>query len=408
MKTIAAVVLALGIGFAAGYFYLSTKQKTKVNEIAATESGWQAEKAFLEQALAEAKKRNSDVRPGTGITSVTLTNNLSAREILEKLIKLNPNANEGSRNRVFRQIVFHLQMLAELGSDALPTIRDFLRQNKDVDYSFDLLNASGERLTRGSSPFTSRNIVRTDFIIPPTLRLGLVDVLEQIGGDEALTVLAEVLDTTGRGVEVAYIARVLEDVAPGKYRDNAIKAAKDLLSNPPAIDQPNRLDDNARSYLYRVLAMYRDNSFVPTAQGLILTPDGHVDKQVLGYLNDALKEQAVPTLYAAYKDPRLTNQAEKSFMMTAVLKHAGPSAQANDVFKEAIANDAIPTTIRAMTIRSLSGETGQDRPYDPRVIETRLELLRNLRGSSKDEALLRAMDETKTALEKLLPTVSAK
>ena len=69
--------------------------------------------------------------------------------------------------------------------------------------------------------------------MPPSLRLGLIDVLDQIGGDQAQGILAEQLDTTGRAIEVAYIARVLQDEAPDKYRDNALKAAKELLASPP-------------------------------------------------------------------------------------------------------------------------------------------------------------------------------
>ncbi len=400
MKTVLAVLLAAAIGFGTGWFLLSGKQQEKANRMAATEASWQNEKAFLEQALAEARKRQGEVRTITRTASTTITNKLSAGEILDKLVKFDPNAGEESRNRIFRQIVYYLQMLVDLGPECLPLIQDFLKQNKDVDYTGDVLNESGERA--GRSGFTSRNIARTDFLVPPSLRLGLVDVLDQIGGEEAQAILAEVLDSTGRGVEVAYIARVLQEEAPNKYRDNALKAAKDLLANPPPIDQPNRLDENARAYLYQVLAMYHDTSFAPNAQSLLVTPEGHVDRQALAYLSSTLKDESVPALCAAFKDPKLTNQAERANIMNVVLNYAGPSAQANEVFAQVITNDALPSGIRAFTIQGLAGGSGKDKPSDPKLIQARLQLLRDFRGTLTDERLLKSIDDTRAALEQLL------
>ena len=177
---------------------------------------------------------------------------------------------------------------------------------------------------------------------------------------------------------------------------------KELLTNPPAIDQPNRLDDNARAYLYGVLSMFGDKSFTENARQLLLSPEGKVDKQALAYLNSTLKEQSVPALYAAYKDPRLTNQTEKATIMNAVLNHAGPSAQANELFQMIITDDTVPAGLRAFTIQGLAGGAGREKPSDAKLIESRLGLLQSYRGSLKDERLLRAIDETKAALELIL------
>src|SRR5438093_4182055 len=245
MKTVIAVLLAAVIGFGAGYFYLSRKQAEKSASAANPESDWAADKAALEQQLAEARRRAPEVRTVTRTT--TVTNRLSADEILARLARLNPETSEESRNHVLRQVVYNLQLLASLGEEALPVIHDFLKQNRDIDYSVDVLNAAGERVGRSAaSSWATRNVTLTDFLVPPSLRLGLIDVLDQIGGETAQGILAEVLDTTGRRVEVPHTSRVLQREVPGKYRDNALKAAKELLANPPPIDQPNRIDDNAR------------------------------------------------------------------------------------------------------------------------------------------------------------------
>jgi hypothetical protein len=405
MKTAVAVLLAVLAVFGGGYYVGSKKHSDKAGQLAATEAEWQNEKAFLEQSLVEARRKQVEVRTVTRTTSTTITNKLSAQEILEKLLKLNPSVGEEARNRIFRQIVHHLQMLVDLGPEALPVVQVFLQQNKDVDYVSEPLNESGERIRTG---FTSRFVARTDFLVPPSLRLGLVDVLDQIGGEEAEAVLAEVLDTSGRGVEVAYVARVLEETNPGKYRDNALKAAKDLLANPPSIDLPNRIDDNARAYLYQVLAMYRDNSFAQIAQEQLIMPDGRVDRQALGYLSNTLKEQGVPALYAAYKDQRLTNQNERAHIQNAVLAFTGPSAEANELFKQIISDEKVPAAIRSFAIVGLAGGAGKEKPYDPQLIQSRLTLLHNFRSYLKDEKLLKSIDDTKVVLEQILARQSAK
>src|SRR5881409_3769806 len=145
MKTVLAVLLAALVGFGVAWLLLSRDRQQKAGQLAASEAGWQNEKAFLEQALAEARKRQSEVRTVTRTSSTIVTNGLSAKEILDKLVRLNPNTGGESRNRGFRQLVHHLQMLVDLGPASLPLIQDFLKQNKDVDYTGDVLNESGER-----------------------------------------------------------------------------------------------------------------------------------------------------------------------------------------------------------------------------------------------------------------------
>jgi hypothetical protein len=248
---------------------------------------------------------------------------------------------------------------------------------------------------------------RLDGLLPPSLRLGVVQVLREIGGDQAEQALAEMLSTSGRGVEVAYVARVLQEIAPNKYRDVAIAAAKDLLANPPPIDRPNRLDDNAKSYLYGVLSMYGDQTFANTAQGLLVTQDGRVDRTALNYLTGTLKDEAVPALYQAFKDNRVTNLWERASLATQILSYAGGNAQANDIFKELVSNDAMPSWLKTTAIQTVAGGQGPffggTAPTDPTQIKARIDLLNSLPDLS-DERLARARLE---ALQKLTDSLNA-
>jgi hypothetical protein len=248
---------------------------------------------------------------------------------------------------------------------------------------------------------------RLDTLLPPSLRLGLVQVLHQIGSDQAEQILAEMLTTSGRGVEVAYVARVLQEMVPNKYRDVAIAAAKDLLANPPAIDRPNRLDENAKSFLYGVLSMYNDSSFGGTAQGLLVTADGHIDRTALNYLTSTLKDDSVPALYQAFKDSRLTNLWERASLASQIASYAGTSPQANDAIKEVLSNESLPSWLRATAIQTVAGGGGAmfggSAPGDPTQIQARIDLLSSIPDSS-DERLTRARND---ALQKLRDSLSA-
>ncbi len=398
MKIVLGILVAIALGFGAGWLVTSRRQAESASQQTASESDWKAKLAYLEQELADAKKARVDIRTRTNIVTNTVTNRLSPQEIIDQLLKMDPNEGDDTRNRTLRRIVYHLETLASLGSDSVPAIQEFLKQNKDVDYTGDIVNASGQRVRRnGAGAFSIRNLASTDFLVAPSLRLGLVDVLAQIGGEDAQAALVQVLDTTGRGVEVAYIARMLEEETPDKYKENALRAARELLANPPPVSSPNRLDDNARAYLYQVLTMYHDTTYAEQAKGHLVSPEGIVDRQAVAFVTSALKEQAVPALHAAYLDPRMTNQNERALLLTSIVGFAGISSQANGVIGQLVSDEGIPISIRSMTIQGLAG--GTEPISDPKKVQGRIDLLRELRGRVRDERLLRSIDDAAARLQ---------
>jgi hypothetical protein len=391
----------VGAGFTAAYFLIVKPSQSRLQaEHAAAQATLQAEKEALEQALRAARKRPADVQRITVTEQLTVTNRMSADQIIQALIQIRPETSDDTRNRTIRRIIHHFQLLAELGPEAVPPIREFLGRNQDVDYTPEDLSETGERASRGR--LGARNQVRTDFLVPPSLRLGLVDVLDQIGGDASEEIMGQMLATSGRGVEVAYLARLLQENFPNKYRDVAVTAAKDLLSNPPTVDQPNRLDENARAYLYEVLAMYGDTSYAENAQHALVTPDGRIDRQALTYLTKTLKEQAVPTIQAAYINPRLTNQWEKSTLLSAALVYVGQSPTATQMLTEMLVNESVPAGVRAFTVQNLASGLRSEIPNDPEIAKARLAALTQIRSSVKDERILRAMDDTALILHRVI------
>lgn len=408
MKMLIAIFVAAGIGFAAAYVVVSSNASVHLRK---EREAFEAEKARLEVQLSEAQKRASGVRtievPATGAPAPA---RLTPQEILDRLLQIHPGSGT-NRTRAIRLVVFYLESLTECGQPALPVIANFFERSEDVDYSID--EAGGGQGGRGSMfAFRRGQQLRTDFVLPPSLRLGLVDVVAQIGGEQAEKILASVLSTTGRGVEVAYLARKLETIVPGKYRDLAISAAIDLLTNPIAVDNPDRLDQNARAYLFSVLEMYNDTSFIATAQKQLINPNGAVDRDALDYLTRVLKDQSVSALYAAYKDSRMTNFMDRAQLATQMLNYTGQNPQADTLFKEIVTDTNVNNGARMFAIMRLAGmgggpggggqSGGSESPTDPQVITARMKLLESVAATVTDERMTQVILATGQNLQNLL------
>jgi hypothetical protein len=231
----------------------------------------------------------------------------------------------------------------------------------------------------------------------------LVGTLKEIGGSEGETALAEMLSITGRGVEIAYLARVLEEIAPGKYRDAAIAAARELLTNPPVINNPNQLDDLSRSYLFGVLEFFHDTSFAVNAQQMLVGMDGRLDTDAMSYLTGVLKDQSVSALYQAYQNPSLTNQFDKMSVGREVLNYVGQNSQANALFSETLNNTELDDRTKAMAVVQLAGggfgPFAAQSPTDPQVINNRIQLLTSLLSQyPNNNTLSQAINATISAL----------
>jgi len=293
-----------------------------------------------------------------------------------------------------RQAIYWLEDLISAGPAALPAIGEFLARNEDID--FGALNAG--KGGRGDVPI--------DFVVPPSLRFGLLDVVKQIGGAEAEKLLAQVLGSTGRGVEVAWLARTLQEMAPDKYRDVALAVARELLARPLASNSLNPLDRNERDYLFAVLSMYGDTSFVSAAQTQLLRPDGQVDRSALKYLQQTLGQQSIAIAAQMYDDPRLADPAKKEPLARLALNYVGADAQANEFYQKAINDLSLPNGHRKNLIEDLNQDgfadtknlTARDLP----LIQSRLALIEQLAPNATDPVNAAAFKEAYKDLSKML------
>jgi hypothetical protein len=128
-----------------------------------------------------------------------------------------------------------LQLLTQQGAAAVPAIREFLEQNQELSFSA----VSGGELLGESS-----------------LRVALIDALQQIGGPEATAVMLQTLQTTALPSEIALLARNLEQLAPGQYRQETLNAVNEVL----AMADKGQLAGWDVGALFQVLQNYGDAS----------------------------------------------------------------------------------------------------------------------------------------------------
>lgn len=132
-----------------------------------------------------------------------------------------------------------LARLVNEGARALPAIRELLLRDADVSFA---------------------NITNGQLLGVASLRSAMLDSLWQIGGPESLNLALEILQTTSRPDEVARLARDLEALAPGQYRDASVSAARSTLARLSQAADKQVMDAGP---LFEVLRKFGDLSVAP-------------------------------------------------------------------------------------------------------------------------------------------------
>jgi hypothetical protein len=403
MKIIMAVVVAAILSFIGGWVASSYQQSQNGKNRAI--SAQSSELASPANTL----KEDLD-KPGTSPvqTAKPTDGTIYASRALAKLSRLKPLPGSG-RQLMIRQIIHQFETLTDYGYDSLPAIKEFLARYEDIDYPSGLarspeLQPDSEPANDGVTPAWARMRMRSDSILPASLRLGLIEVLKNIGGPESQKILADLMSNTGRGVEVSYAAHALQEMAPDQYRELAVSSAKDLLANPPKVDRPSRLDEHSQAYLMEVLAMYHDTSFAANAQHNLIGSDGKLDRNALDYINKTMKDQALPAITQAYKDQRMTNQFEKVALVNAALAYIGAYPQANTIFTDLVTNTVLPLSMRTMAIQNVASRVQAGNAEDVQMAtQNLLPLFEEARGFTTDESVAQALDNgIKLMQDKLL------
>ena len=309
---------------------------------------------------------------------------LSAPDILDELMEI--KLTSGNRGRIQRRINFLFESLSQQGEVAVPHIREFLNRMEDVDFS---VPKSPKDESNELEYWRTRMVHGPlDFEQPPSLRIGLIDILAEVGGEKAEKALAEVLSTTGRGFEIAYTAKKLQKwIGKDAYRDKALGAAHEILGEPIDVANGNKFDAASRQYLFMVLEMYKDKTFVQTAQGQLIKENGKIDRSVLSYFENISEGGAIDAVVQAMQSGQLRESDMREMARVAVQAVGKNDAQADSLFQDIMTSDQYSLDVKLETIRSMDNAedlTNMDKNEQATVLQSRLALMNTIQLGDDD------------------------
>lgn len=396
MKRFLLIGLAATVGFGIALVAVSKYQSARTAVAwREKEKAWQQEKDLLASQLSDAQAQLANSPKSSLRTEVVeVSKKQSPKEIIAVLKTLRINSKDTKNIRLAIQ---QLENLIELGESALPEIQAFLATQTDIDYDPSIF---------GSWKGSKDGRVPTDFVFPPSLRFGLFDATRKIGGAQAEKLLADSLGITGRGVELAYLTRVLQEMSPFQYRELALSSAKELLNNPLNNNAANALDKYERNYLFGVLAFYKDASLAQQAQNQLVQADGKIDQGALQYLKETLGQQSIPAVAQLYSDARITDGQQKEPLARLALNFAGADEQADALYKSAIKDPNLSPDSRRELIEDLN-QDGYDNlrnfsARDVQLIRNRLALIEKSRNATDPKIITDAFNEAEKDLRNML------
>ena len=335
----------------------------------------------LKTKLANAQSRLESLREQINDGGVPLSNGgMSVPEILDELIEIKLSSK--NRRSVQRRLSYLFESLALQGDAAVPLIREFLNKMEDVDFEVQREGESDEERSRRYSRFRAT----LNFSQPPTLRIGLIDMLAEIGGDHAEATIAELLSSTGRGFEIAYAAKIIQGwLGKDAYRTEALAAAHELLLDPIEAVGGNHFDRLSKNYLFMVLDMYDDQTFIQSAQGMFINDDGRIDRTILDYYEDVGKVRALDAMVQAFRSGRV-HEDDMDNLAEAASRYTGINPQADQLFRDIMTGDQYNMETKMDAIRSFTQSDGDaSTPGVPKnVLQARLNLVNTLQYDESD------------------------
>jgi hypothetical protein len=383
MKSTTAVLIGLVILLATALW--ATRQRRQSPPAAGSISELNRlaqEKADLEEALRTSERRTSDTRIQTNTVFATASLAPTIKTAMAELTRLQVPPDGESRVRAFQRVIFLLETLKLAGPAALDEIRPYLDSGSDQVYASPTILAR-----RGTQLSLAKDSIHQ--LEPLSLRFGLFDVVQQLGGRVAEEILSASLASSPRASEIAHIAFTLEQLAPGQYRGLILQTAHERLSAAANPDPNDPLSKRDRNYLFAVLDYFKDDSYTDQAQTQLISSDGKIDAPTVEYLRKALGTQAVPIIAQAYLDPKLHDPDSKDTLARMALNYVGTNPDANQLFQQAINDPALGDERRKNLIEDLN-ETGfadpkHLAPSDLPLVENRLALIEQLAPGVTDK-----------------------
>jgi hypothetical protein len=335
MRALHIFLVVLGIGLGMSGLWLFQNSNNIERERIRMEEAEQV-RAELSEALVQARARANGVEI-IETTVIESVKGLSPREIIEKLGTVEAN----SPHFIQRRVVHYMEELLDHGPNAIPAIREFLAKKLDREYltrkQTIVARIYSEEKRLSAMTVILRPLPRPDlnFVWPPSLRLGLMVVLLQIGGDEAEAVLYQNLKKSASGAEIAWLDVILDRIRPGHYRDEVLEIAREIVSNPKKYELPDKgyLDLQSNQYLMGLLIKHRDTGLVELMRDKLVNDDGRLEGMPVRYLHGVLGSQSLAILYPLFRDRKVKEMWDRRALRDLMLRHVGIAPQADELFR---------------------------------------------------------------------------
>jgi hypothetical protein len=252
-----------------------------------------------------------------------------ARELVAALVQFDLTRGALTPEQI-EQWKQNLHSLVQQGAAAVPAIREFLEQNMDINFG----TLKGGNLDGYSS-----------------LRIGLIEALNQIGGPEALSLTLETLQMTADPLEIARLTRNLEQIAPGEYQQTALRAAHEAL----ALALTGQIAGRDVGPLFKVLEQFGD--FASIEKIVQAQPQWrYYGAMALAGLPDG---EGIPALVQMVTNPNVSKASKDSFGFQMLAQVAPQYPQAREALIAQARGDQIPNTAWPSIASALGGEAVQ-------------------------------------------------
>jgi HEAT repeat protein len=317
-------LIVLVVACAAGVWF--AKQRTSTPEVAPPTEAVQTEtapKSPAEMPTQTARQQPASLVPAPGpVAPIRPEPSAQTRQLVAALTQFKgPITPE--------QAVFwktNLSQLVQQGPAAIPAIREFLEQNKDIPYDY---NQGGQLLGAHS------------------LRMALLQALETIGGPEAMQLAADTLQTTTEPREIAQIAHQLEAKAQGQYREAILHAARESL----AMATVGKLGQTDTGPLFNVLTQYGGADAAPDLQK-VTSPFRYYAAIGLAQLPDGA---GIPALSQMLRQPNGPPRSTHNAALEALAQLAPAYPEARERILEQAQLKQVPETLWPSIADSLTG-----------------------------------------------------
>lgn len=232
------------------------------------------------------------------------------------------------------QIQNNLRQLVAQGAASLPAIRAYLDQNQDLAFGADGSKLAGV----------------------PSVRAGLIDALRQIGGPQAVALSRQVLQSSADPLEISYLARNLEEAAPGQYRQETIDAARQSL----AMAAEGKLGDKDLAPVFQVLQGNGDASVAADLERAVTNWNWYAMMALAGLPSG----QGIPSLLKFAQDS--SSETGQNKLALQMLAQSSPQyPQAASALVDMARQNQIPDNAWRQVATGLTDKQYQFQPMDP-------------------------------------------